>query len=111
MSKKFLNKSNFSKIIMSVSMMGFFGIASPNTASADCSQYHDNEEDCNNQPNCKFLPAGTNCRAALGTQNTYSNFICAMNTTEAPCNGSPEGCHWGQNASFCLPVIGKETKK
>jgi hypothetical protein len=109
MSKHLSSKLNLSKNILGISMMGFFGILSPNTAFADCSQYHDNEESCNSQANCKFLPGGINCRASNDT-NPFSNFICAM-STETGCPSNPEGCNWGPHASFCLPFIGKETKK
>ena len=101
-------KMSFSKILIGTSMIFLLGTFSAKIASANCDQYHDDQVSCNQQPNCKFLPSGTNCRAPLNTQNTYSNFICAMTDTQPTCANNPEGCDWGNHASFCLPFIGKE---
>ena len=92
MSKKFLSKPNFSKIIMSVSMMGFFGILSPNTASAACWEYM-NEQECMHN-NCQWYDM------FMEECNSYVNGNCfGLPKVECDAAGKEGGCHWG-------PIVG-----
>ncbi|MBP9692097.1 MAG: hypothetical protein KBD90_02055 [Alphaproteobacteria bacterium] len=88
MPKKLLNKPNLSKIIMGVSMMGFFGMFSANTASAACWEYTD-PGSCH-QNNCQWFDSfQEGC-------NSYVNSQC-WGLEKAACEaGAKEGgCHWG----------------
>jgi hypothetical protein len=87
MSKNLLNKPNFSKIIMSVSMMGFLGFVSPNTASAACWEHMDSPSCLQN--NCQWYDHFEEGCAS------YINGNC-FGLPKVECDAGTEGgCHWG----------------